>query len=220
MSSRAAPWTGTRLDRRVYAVASDGRLHWGGRAALARLAGSPLTCAFRTGGVEPFHLVLVSMSEYEAERRSEERILVMWCEWSRRWAYEAEFRSSSRYRTRSRQNRDRIRPWTGDLAAAHLPVLGALPGERSTAREPDPVGLDRCLGACRTEADRCSTTSLVSSPIRLKASRPARWTGMTSTSMRGSSGGSGLRRAGPRLAVHALAPARPSRPLVPPSERR
>jgi hypothetical protein len=52
-------------------------------------------------------------------------ILVMWCAWWRRGPYEPEFGDLSRDRPGSRQNRDRIRPGTGDLAAAHVFVRGS-----------------------------------------------------------------------------------------------
>lgn len=59
--------------------------------------------------------------------------LVMWYVWPRRGPYKLEFGSLSRDRPGSRQNRDRIGPGPGDLAAAHAPVRGAV---RRHTREP------------------------------------------------------------------------------------
>ena len=55
-------------------------------------------------------------------------ILVMWWVWPRRGPYEPEFRGLSRDRPGSRQNRDRIGPEPGDLAAAHGPCGGSYGG--------------------------------------------------------------------------------------------
>ncbi|SFF20197.1 hypothetical protein SAMN02745121_07492 [Nannocystis exedens] len=54
-------------------------------------------------------------------------------------------------------------------------------------------------------ADRCSTTSLVSSPVRSKASRPPRCTSGGSTSItKGGSSAAAAAGPGPRLVAHRL----------------
>src|SRR5688572_23410527 len=95
----------------------------------------------------------------------------MWWMWPRRGPFEAEFRGLSRDRPGSRQNRDRIGPRPGDLAAAHVPVPGLVGGARPTATEPDPGDPDRCLRAYRTwpsdqVARELSSTRLCSQTIQ------------------------------------------------------
>ncbi len=84
-------------------------------------------------------------------------MLVIWCVWPRRGPYEPEFGGLSRGRPGSRQNRDKIRPGPRDLAAAHVPVFGAVRRACSAAAGPDPVDFGPCLGVCRTWPGRART---------------------------------------------------------------